>query len=110
MTPEQQRQPDGTFAKGTSGNPKGRPKSEIIALRKQIAPQAEAIIQQVIDQALAGDLTAAKIILDRVLPPLNQSPRRSLSRATKGRVSCRRLKASSRLRHPGRSPPTLRPS
>ena len=68
--PKPIRQPDGTFSKGISGNPKGRPRSEIVALRKQISPQAEAIIQQVIDQALAGDLTAAKIVLDRILPPL----------------------------------------
>jgi hypothetical protein len=64
------RQPDGTFPKGISGNPKGRPKSEIMELRKQIAPKAEAIIQQVVNQALDGDLAAAKILLDRVLPPL----------------------------------------
>lgn len=36
----------------------------------QIAPQAEAIIQQVINQALEGDLAAAKLVLDRIIPPL----------------------------------------
>lgn len=39
-------------------------------MRKQIAPQAEAIIEQVMERALDGDLAAAKLILDRILPPL----------------------------------------
>jgi hypothetical protein len=64
------RQPDGTFAKGNSGNPKGRPRSEIVALRKQVADKAEAIIDQVVAKALDGDLAAAKLILDRIIPPL----------------------------------------
>ncbi len=68
--PKPTRKNNGTFSKGSSGNPKGRPKAETVALRKQLAPQAEAIIRQVIDQALAGDLVAAKLILDRILPPL----------------------------------------
>lgn len=66
--PERRR--DGTFSLGTSGNPTGRPKSANAELRKRLAEDGEKIVQSVIDQALEGDLTAAKMILDRILPPL----------------------------------------
>lgn len=64
------RRQDGTFPPGTSGNPSGRPKSANAELRKRLAKDGEKIIQAVVDQALEGDMTAAKIILDRILPPL----------------------------------------
>jgi hypothetical protein len=64
------RQTDGTFPPGTSGNPTGRPKTANAELRKRLAKDGEAIVQAVIDQALEGDMAAAKIILDRILPPL----------------------------------------
>ena len=61
---------DGTFPPGTSGNPSGRPKSANAELRQRLAQDGEKIVQAVIDQALEGDMTAAKMILDRILPPL----------------------------------------
>lgn len=61
-----------TFKKGVSGNPAGRPPNSGLAgrLRKAIADDADEILQAVIDQAKAGDLTAAKILLDRIVPAL----------------------------------------
>ena len=61
---------DGTFRKGASGNPTGRPKSEIVILRERLAEGAPDVVQAVLDAAKDGDMTAAKLVLDRLCPPL----------------------------------------
>jgi hypothetical protein len=64
------RLPDGRFPPGASGNPAGRPKTESAALRAELAEHGEDIAKVVLDAALAGDLHAAKLVLDRISPPL----------------------------------------
>lgn len=60
------------FKKGESGNPAGRPagKTPGAQLRKAIELRADDILQAVIESAVAGDMSACKILLDRITPTL----------------------------------------
>ena len=59
------------FTKGISGNPAGRPRG-IKDKRHRYAESIESMIPQVLDcvyqKAMAGDMTAARMLLDRTLP------------------------------------------
>jgi len=60
------------FKKGTSGNPAGRPagKTPGAKIRRAIETHADNILQSVIDAAVSGDMTACKMLLDRITPTL----------------------------------------
>jgi hypothetical protein len=59
-----------TFKKGQSGNPNGRKPGSVnyAALRKQI--RTKEILAVVETAALGGDMTAARLLLERSLPAL----------------------------------------
>jgi hypothetical protein len=60
------------FAPGKSGNPAGRPPGRGAAaqLRTAIEKAAPDVLAAVIDAAKEGDMTAARLLLDRACPPL----------------------------------------
>lgn len=72
-TARKQRGPGRPFPAGQSGNPDGRPvgrrNATTLAVEALLDGEAEAITRRAINAALAGDLTAIKLILDRVAPP-----------------------------------------
>ena len=57
---------------GQSGNPKGKPpgSGELQRLRASIAEHVPTILEQLIAAAQGGDMQAARLILERVLPPV----------------------------------------
>ena len=62
------------FTKGQSGNPKGRRVGSINKCTKHLLevlnPQGEALVSRLIELALAGDIGALRLCMDRLLPTL----------------------------------------
>lgn len=57
----------GRFAKGASGNPNGRPaKSD--ELRRLLEGSADEVASKVLEAAAAGDMGAARLVLERCVP------------------------------------------
>ncbi len=63
--------PAAAWKPGQSGNPKGRPPGvgEIGKMRAAIAGNVPAILESLTTAALAGDVQAARLLLERALPP-----------------------------------------
>lgn len=68
------RKPNGQFVKGRSGNQAGRPpgsgSSPGVLLRKEIAKHGKSLLNQLINDAKAGNTEAATWLLDRIIPRL----------------------------------------
>ena len=60
------------FVKGQSGNPRGRPKGLVTQkkLRASIEQDLPSILAAMIESAKAGDVQAAKLLIDRTIPAL----------------------------------------
>ena len=66
------KRPPGRWKTGESGNPAGRPKGsgEVAKLRAAIAGRVPEILEKLMTQALEGDTSAARLLLERAVAPL----------------------------------------
>jgi len=64
--------PKTAWKAGQSGNPAGKRQGSgaVQKLRASIAEHIPEIIQQLIEQAKGGDIQAARLLLERVVPPM----------------------------------------
>lgn len=77
-TVRKQRGPGRRFQPGQSGNPNGRPvgcrNATTLAVEALLEGEAEAITRRVVNAALDGDMTAIKLVMDRVAPARKSRP------------------------------------
>lgn len=68
---ERKKPPPG-WKKGQSGNPAGRPKGtgEVAKVRAAIAARVPELLERLMTQALDGDTSAARLLLERAIAPL----------------------------------------
>jgi hypothetical protein len=75
---DKRKAPPHAWKKGQSGNPDGKkPGSRNKATQMVLAMMeggAEQITQTIIDAAKAGDLSAARLVLERLAPPMRERP------------------------------------
>jgi hypothetical protein len=57
------------FARGNPGRPKGSRNRRSVLVEQLMDADISEIVKAVIDKAKQGDMTAAKLVLDRVAPP-----------------------------------------
>ena len=75
---EKKKAPPHAWKKGQSGNPKGKPqgtRNKATSMVLQLMEgSAEDITKAVLDAAKGGDLMAARLVLERLAPPMRERP------------------------------------
>lgn len=68
------RKQDGTFRKGVSGNPAGKPRGarhkSTQAAQNLLEGESQALTRKAVELALEGDVTALRLCLERIVPAL----------------------------------------
>lgn len=62
------------FAPGNPGRPKGARHKVTLAVEALLEGEAEGLTRKAVDLALAGDVVALRICLDRIAPPAKDRP------------------------------------
>lgn len=68
------RNPDGTFAPGNPGKPKGSRHRATRAVEGLLQGSSESLTQKALDLALDGDTTALRLCLERIAPVRKDTP------------------------------------
>ena len=75
---EKKKAPPHAWKPGQSGNPKGKPQGTRNKATQMVLSlmegSAEEITQAVLEAAKGGDLSAAKMVLERLAPPMRERP------------------------------------
>ncbi|MFZ2652779.1 MAG: DUF5681 domain-containing protein [Burkholderiaceae bacterium] len=75
MNAGKRKAPPHAWKPGESGNPRGKPKGsgEVQKLRAAMAEHVPALVTVLVERALAGDIGAARLLLERTIAPLKAS-------------------------------------
>lgn len=73
-TKTEARNPDGTFAPGNPGRPRGARHKTTLAIEALMEGEGEALAQKAIDLALEGDMGALRLCIERIAPVRKDAP------------------------------------
>lgn len=85
------------FQPGQSGNPSGKPKGakdKRTELRQLLVPHHKKLVETLLHFAESGDMSAMRIVMDRLMPPLREEPMRVSIPKITGADDCTKAQAA----------------